>query len=112
MKERPGSLQPVGELLDGVLSTVGGGNVPPLLTLREQWHEIAGTRWAEVSRPVEIVGDTVIVEVGDGATASLMRYDTGAVEQRLEGVSAAPDLRRIRIKVAARSRHHESGKSS
>ncbi len=92
----------VGSLIDDVLAKVGGGRRPPLMVVREAWDDIAGARWKDVSRPVKVSGETVVVEVRDGGTASMMRFDLERIAQRTRDIAPGAGVRRVALRVASR----------
>ena len=94
--------QQVGDLIDVVLARIGGGRKPDLLEIRERWDDIAGRQWSDRCRPVKVAGGTLIVEVADGATASLLRYEIDHLLRRLGELVPAVEASKIRLRVAAR----------
>ena len=100
---RPGEPAPVGDVIDAVLSRIGGGRRPPLLEIRERWKDIVGGAWHDTTRPVKVVGETVVVEVRDGATASVLRFELDHVERRLVEMAPTSGATRVRLRVASRS---------
>lgn len=92
----------VGDVIDTVLSRIGGGRRPPLLEIRERWNDIVGGSWQASSRPVKVTGDTVVVEVRDGATASVLRFELDHVERRLAELAPTSGVTKVRLRVASR----------
>jgi Dna[CI] antecedent, DciA len=93
-------LSSIGELIDGVIAGIGGGAMTPMLAIRKVWHEVAGEHWAEQARPVQCDGTSVVVEVKDGAAASMFRYETRRIGKALgEAVGSRKPLM-IRVRVA------------
>jgi hypothetical protein len=100
-QDRQSSPAPVGELIDAVLARLGGGARPGLLAVSDHWEELVGERWRDRCRPVGIVDGTLVVEVVDGAHASLLRYDLDGLRQRLARRLPGVAVTRIRLRVAA-----------
>lgn len=73
----------VGALLDGLLAkvTTPGGRV--MVELAGHWEQIAGRPWAGVSRPVGLRSGVLLIEVADGGAATVLRFQQGALQQRL-----------------------------
>jgi hypothetical protein len=93
-------LASIGDLLDGVIAGIGGGSMSPMLVVRQVWHEVAGEEWADRARPVRCDGVTVVVEVADGAAASMFRYETRRIGRALAGPLGVVDALRVTIRVA------------
>lgn len=73
----------VGSFLDALLAkvTTPGGSV--MVRLAGEWDQLAGREWAGRSTPVKLAQGTLTVEVADGATASLLRFQVAALQQNL-----------------------------
>ena len=80
-RKRPKGPEPVGALLDGLLAkvTTPGGRV--MMDLAGHWDQIAGRPWAGVSRPVGLRNGVLIVQVTDGSTATVLRFQQAALMQ-------------------------------
>jgi hypothetical protein len=99
-------LERIGEHVDELLQRIGMPAAPSLAALAEEWDEAAGDPWAGAATPVGLDAGVLVVEVVDGAHASLLRYQTGALIDRLserigEGVVSAV---RIRVRPAKKGR--------
>ena len=92
----------IGDLLDGVLARIGGGRRPPLLEIRERWNDIAGSQWKDRARPVRGTDELLIVEVIDGATASVLRFELAHLERRLAELAPGSGAKKMRLRVAVR----------
>lgn len=102
-EETKKDLAPVAEFLDAVIASIGGGVATPMLELRRIWPDVAGTEWAERARPVNFDGVTLVVEVADGASASMFRYETSRIARAVAAAfgTGAPPRMSVRV---ARSR--------
>jgi len=58
--------------------------VPDLARLVEEWAELAGEPWASRAEPVGLRDGELVVGVGDGTDASLLRYQVEELLNRLE----------------------------
>ncbi len=97
-----GALEPVSGVLDALMAGLGGG-VEGLGRIREAWGEIAGEQWRARTRPVAVSGDTLVVEVPDGATASLARYETRRFVSRVRAIVPEAAVAAVRVRVAPTS---------
>lgn len=102
--EPPRQLTPFGDLVDGVLSGIGsapgGGGAGSVLRLRAAWRDVVGPKLADRCAPVELAAAKLVIEVADGATASLLRYETGHIARRASDVlgSVAVDAVALRVR--------------
>lgn len=69
----------VGEILGRVMGGISRGRAAPSVVLGSAWTEVVGADLAERSRPGSCQDGRLIVLVRDGATASRMRFMTGAI---------------------------------
>lgn len=95
-------LERLGEGLDVILRRIGLPEIPDLGRLADNWESLAGEPFGTRSRPVGLSGGTLVLEVADGASATLLRYQTGALLQRLETRFGAPIATDIRFRVELR----------
>ena len=80
-RKHPRGPERVGALLDGLLAkvTTPGGRV--MMDLVGHWDQLAGRPWAGVSRPLGLHNGVLIVEVADGSTATVLRFQQAALMQ-------------------------------
>lgn len=97
-------LEPVGGFLDQVLRKFGIPDRVDLTRLVEEWPGLAGEPWAGRSRPAGLDGGELLVEVDDGATATLLSYQRNALVDRLEGALGTRLVTSVRIRVARRKK--------
>lgn len=70
-----------------------------LQRLTGEWEEVAGEPWASRSRPVGLHRGELVVEVRDGSTASLLKYQCGELLERLEKGLGARFVDTVRIRL-------------
>ena len=92
-------LQRIGDDLDAVLRRLGLPAVGAAERLVDDWPEVAGEPWASRARPVGLHRGELVVEVADGTTASLLRYQVGDLLERLEEGLGARLVDTVRIRV-------------
>lgn len=98
-EQRHREVVPVGDLLDDVLAKLGGASRFSLLEIMEHWEDIVGSRWKSATRPVKVAGQTLIVEVIDGAAASLLRFELPHLKRRLSELVSETGALEVRLRV-------------
>lgn len=93
-------LDHIGNGLDDMLRRLGVPQAPDLNRLVAEWPELAGEPWGSRSRPAGFDGGELVVDVPDGAVATLLRYQTGALLSRLQERLGAGLVDQIRVRVA------------
>jgi len=73
----------LGELLEGLLAGMGVARPIDAAELVGRWDALAGDPFAGRSRPVHLHDGELVVEVADGATATLLRYHEPDLVARL-----------------------------
>jgi len=94
-------LQRIGDDLAAVLRRLGLPAVDAMQRLVDDWAELAGEPWASRSRPAGLQRGELIVEVADGTSASLLRYQAGDLLRRLEEGLGARLVDTVRIRVGS-----------
>lgn len=97
-------LQRIGEGLDAVLRRLGLPAADALQRLVEDWRSLAGEPWASRSRPAGLRRGELTVEVEDGATASLLKYQSAELLRRLEQGLGGPLVEAVRLRVGSRKK--------
>lgn len=92
-------LERIGDDLDDLLRRLGIPRPTDAARLFEAWDEAAGEPWASRSEPVGMDDGELVVEAVDGASATLLRYQTGALVERLNDGLGAPLVRSVRVRV-------------
>jgi hypothetical protein len=93
-------LERIGDGLEEVLRRLGLPAVDVLQRLVSDWAELAGEPWASRALPAGLQRGELVVEVADGTSASLLRYQTGELLRRLEGGLGARLVDAVRIRLA------------
>jgi hypothetical protein len=78
------------------VTTAGGG---VMMRLAGEWEQVAGLPWAGTSRPVAFRNGVLVVGVADGATASLLRFQQAALQQRLNQHFGEGTVMEVRLRV-------------
>ena len=92
-------LEPIGDDVESFLSGLGMPPAADLGALVGDWEEVAGAPFAGASTPVGLASGELVVEVADGGTASLLRYRTGPLIDRLAAHFGEGVVDRVRIRV-------------
>ena len=93
-------LERVGDGLDALLRRLGIPSPDDAARLFDDWERIAGEPWASRSEPIGVKDGELVVEVADGAVATLLRYQSGGLVQRLADALGAPLVQRVTVRVA------------
>ena len=93
-------LERVGDSLDEVLRRLGIPARGDAIRLIDEWQRLAGEPWASRGTPVGVTDGELLVEVPDGATATLLQYQAGALVSRLADALGTPLVQRVRVRVA------------
>ena len=92
------------ELLEGLLADLGVARPIDTAELVDRWDDLAGEPFAGRSRPVHLDDGALVVEVADGATATLLRYHEAELIGRLGAELGQGLVSSIRTRVR-RSQH-------
>lgn len=92
-------LEPVAGDLEALLSRLGMPRIVDLGRLVDEWDTLAGEPFAAMARPAGFDDGELLVEVDDGAAASIMKYRAGALLDRLREALGDGIVERIRIRV-------------
>lgn len=76
-------LQPIAAGLERLLRDMGMPRVFDVARLADEWPEVAGEPFASLSLPASYRGGELVVQVADGAGASLLKFHVGALVERL-----------------------------
>ncbi len=96
--------EPIRDVLDSVMRQLGVARPVDVAQLVTDWDETAGEPWAGRSQPASLEGGELVIEVFDGASASLLRYQVGGLVTRLDAVLGQGLVTSVRVRVAARRR--------
>lgn len=92
-------LQRVGDDLEAVLRRLGLPAPGAVERLVNDWAQVAGEPWAERAVPVGLHRGELVLEVADGATASLLKYQVSGLLERLERALGARLVESVRLRV-------------
>ena len=94
------SLEPMQDAIGAILERLGVSEPTTVSTVMDDWCEIVGPPWDAKAVPVGLRNRELLVEVVDGATASLLRYQVGDLLRRLDESVGAGTVETVRIRVA------------
>jgi len=97
-------LEPIGKDLDALLERMGMPTSLSLVELVENWDTVAGEPFAGMAEPVGLKDGELVVQVPDGAAASLLRYRVGSLLDRLRSHFGEGSIDRVRIRVGNRKK--------
>ena len=92
-------LHRIGDDLEAVLRRLGLPAPGVLDRLVREWAQVAGEPWATRAAPVGLNRGELVVEVADGTTASLLRYQVGGLLDRLAEGLGARLVETVRLRV-------------
>ncbi len=96
----PRGFAPVAEVLRGYLEQTGLAESLKRLGALDEWAEAVGPRVAQVTRAVEIRGDTLMVEVLSSAWIAELTMIKGLILERLNSVREGPPIGGVRFRLA------------
>ena len=95
---------PIDDLLGTIVERAGASPDLGVAKLVSSWDDVVSGRWRGRSRPIGVRDQTLLVEVPDGADASLLRYDSADLLRRISK-RFGPDLvRAVKFRVAGDGR--------
>ena len=86
------------------LSGIGISHIGVTIRLINDWDELAGEPWAEQTRPLGIRDGELIVETATASLVSLLRYATGSLHERIEGIVGNGVISSITVQAPPRLR--------
>lgn len=103
---------PVAEVLEGYLDRTGLGDSLARLAALDEWAAVVGKRVSAVTRPVEVRGETLVVEVLSSAWITELTMMGELILERLNARGAGPPVGRIRFRLAETKDNltHSSGR--
>ena len=93
-------LVPLAEVLEGYLEETGLGDSLARLRALDEWDAAVGPRVSQVTRPVEVRGETLVVEVLSSAWITELSMMSRLVLERLNARGTSPPIERIRFRLA------------
>jgi hypothetical protein len=106
MKEK--GLRHIGDIVDGILARVGTGGALELARLVEDWSGVAGPAWT-AARPVRLRDGELLVEVDNGAAASLLRFQVPDLLRDLDAGLGEGVVDSVVLRVARRGGPRTAG---
>ena len=91
---------PLAEVLGGYLDETGLGDSLARLRAMDVWADTVGPRVSRVTRPVEVRGETLVVEVLSSAWNTELTMMSGLILERLNARRTGPPIGRIRFRLA------------
>lgn len=99
-------LEKIGEGLDEVLRRLGLPATDVMDRLVRDWAGLAGEPWASRARPAGLHRGELTLEVADGTAASLLRYQSGQLVDRLEQGLGARLVESVHIRLSSPKKRH------
>jgi predicted nucleic acid-binding Zn ribbon protein len=106
-RQRPDP-KPIDDLIGTIVEQAGASPDLGIARLVSSWDDVVSERWRGRSRPVGVREQTLLVEVPEGADASLLRYDSADLVRRISQ-RFGPDLvRAVKFRVEGDARGGKS----
>lgn len=83
--------KPIDDLLGTIVEKAGASPDLGVARLVSSWEDVVSDRWRGRSRPIGVRDQTLLVEVPEGADASILRYDSADLLRRISQ-RFGPDL--------------------
>ncbi len=91
---------PLAEALEAYLDRTGLGDSLARLAALDEWAAAVGERVSRVTRPVEVRGETLVVEALSSAWINELSMMGELILERLNARGAGPPIGRIRFRLA------------
>ncbi len=104
--DKPQRAEPkeIDDLIGEIIEQAGASPDLGVARLVSSWDDVVSERWRERSRPIGVRDQTLLVEVPEGADASLLRYDSADLMRRISQ-RFGPDLvRSVKFRVEGDAR--------
>lgn len=102
----PSGLRPVSEGLSDILSRLGLPAHLDLATLVQDWADIAGEPFGSMSTPAGYRDGELLLSVGDGTAASLLKFRVAELVGRLDEHFGRGAVTSVRIAVGRPKTKH------
>jgi predicted nucleic acid-binding Zn ribbon protein len=83
--------KPIDDLIGTIIEQAGASPDLGVARLVSSWDTVVSDRWRGRSRPIGVREQTLLIEVPEGADASLLRYDSADLMRRISQ-RFGPDL--------------------
>ena len=90
----------VADVLQGYLDDSGLADSLARLGAMDEWADVVGPRISRVTRPVEVRGETLVVEAASSAWISELTMMSRLILERLNASREGPPIGRIRYRLA------------
>ncbi|MCY4398645.1 MAG: DUF721 domain-containing protein [Gemmatimonadetes bacterium] len=90
----------VADVLQGYLDDTGLSDSLARLGAMDEWADVVGPRISGVTRPVEVRGETLVVEAASSAWISELTMMSRLILERLNTSREGPPIGRIRYRLA------------
>ncbi len=101
-RRKGGRPEPVGDVLAGYLDRTGLGEVLGRLGALDEWTGAVGPRVSRVTRPVEVRGDTLVVEVISSAWLAELSMMGPLILEQVNRARVGPSIGDVRFRLAER----------
>ena len=95
---------PIDDLLGEIVERAGASPDLGVAKLVASWDDVVSERWRERSRPIGVRDQTLLVEVPEGADASLLRFDSADLMRRISQRFGPNLVRAVKFRVEGDSR--------
>ena len=89
----------VDDLIGAIVEKAGASPDLGVSLLVSSWDDIVSERWRGRSKPIGVRDQTLLVEVPDGADASLLRYDTADLLRRISARFGSDLVHAVRFRI-------------
>lgn len=102
-RERPrDDPEEITDVIGAIIERVGTGADRSAAALIETWDDIVPDRWRGASKPVGIRDGVLLVEVRNGAAASVLRHDTADLLRRISERFGPGLVNAVKLRVSRR----------
>lgn len=103
------SLYPVGNGLPELLKRLGMPEEFDAARLADEWDEVAGPPFSDLSVPVAYGAGELVLSVVDGTAASLLKFRIGDLVERLAARYGSGCVTSVRLTVGSRKKPSDVG---
>ena len=89
----------VDDLIGAIVEKAGASPALGASLLVSSSEDIVSERWRARSKPIGVRNQTLLVEVPDGADASLLRYDTADLLRRISARFGSDLVQAVRFRI-------------
>lgn len=96
--------RPLGDVVRGLLSSLGFANLDTWQRIQGDWAELAGPPWDRHARPLSLRQGVLTVEAVTPAAVSVLRYGVAGLTERLQTELGEGTVREVRVRSPERGR--------